>query len=144
MNANEVIANRACELLSAERGDSGRVHPNDHVNMAQSTNDTIHVAIHIAAAEAIVHDLAPKLIEIETVLNQKASDWKAIVKSGRTHLQDAVPMRLGQEVGGWAGATLGGGSNDFGPTPESPSHAALWQCRRRHRLASASTQFSSL
>lgn len=104
MNANEVIANRACELLGGKRGDTHLVHPNDHVNMAQSTNDTIHVAIHIAGAEAIVHDLLPAVEAVETTLRNKAREWMGIVKSGRTHLQDAVPMRLGQEVGGWAGA----------------------------------------
>ncbi len=104
MNANEVIAHRADEILG-KHGSSGHfVHPNDQVNMAQSTNDTIHVAIHIAAAEALVHDLAPELLLAQTVLEDKAKAWMAVVKSGRTHLQDAVPMRLGQEVGGWAGA----------------------------------------
>lgn len=104
MNANEVIANRAQEILGAERGDVTVVHPNDHVNMAQSTNDTIHVAIHIAGAEAVHHDLIPAVLEVERTLNEKSEAWMGIVKSGRTHLQDAVPMRLGQEVGGWAGA----------------------------------------
>lgn len=104
MNANEVIANRAAELIGSARGDSTRVHPNDHVNMAQSTNDTIHVAIHIAAAEAIHHDLLPVLATMESILSAKADEWMDLIKSGRTHLQDAVPMRLGQEVGGWAGA----------------------------------------
>ncbi|PSR20044.1 MAG: aspartate ammonia-lyase [Sulfobacillus acidophilus] len=104
MNANEVIANRAQEILGAQRGDVSVVHPNDHVNMAQSTNDTIHVAIHIAGAEALTHDLIPALDEVEATLRYKAEQWMGIVKSGRTHLQDAVPMRLGQEVGGWAGA----------------------------------------
>ena len=104
MNANEVIAHRADEILG-KHGSSGQfVHPNDQVNMAQSTNDTIHVAIHIAAAEALVHDFAPELLLAQTVLEDKAKAWMAVVKSGRTHLQDAVPMRLGQEVGGWAGA----------------------------------------
>lgn len=104
MNANEVIANRAQEILGGERGDVSLVHPNDQVNMAQSTNDTIHVAIHIAGAEAVHHDLLPAIQAVEDTLNAKAADWMSIVKSGRTHLQDAVPMRLGQEVGGWAGA----------------------------------------
>lgn len=104
MNANEVIANRAQEILGGHRGDVSLVHPNDQVNMAQSTNDTIHVAIHIAGAEAIVHDLIPAVETVEEVLQEKADQWMSIVKSGRTHLQDAVPMRLGQEVGGWAGA----------------------------------------
>ncbi len=104
MNANEVIANRAQELLGGHRGDVALVHPNDQVNMAQSTNDTIHVAIHIAGAEAVRHDLIPAVQAVENTLQQKANQWMGIVKSGRTHLQDAVPMRLGQEVGGWAGA----------------------------------------
>ncbi|NMP20980.1 aspartate ammonia-lyase [Sulfobacillus harzensis] len=104
MNANEVIANRAQEILGGKRGDVSLVHPNDHVNMAQSTNDTIHVAIHIAGAEAVVHDLIPAIETVERELKKKAEQWMDIVKSGRTHLQDAVPMRLGQEVGGWAGA----------------------------------------
>lgn len=104
MNANEVIASRAQELLGAKRGDVAVVHPNDQVNMAQSTNDTIHVAIHIAGAEAVVHDLLPAIDEAIAVLELKAEQWMPVVKSGRTHLQDAVPMRLGQEIGGYAGA----------------------------------------
>ncbi len=104
MNANEVIASRAQELLGGKRGDVGVVHPNDQVNMAQSTNDTIHVAIHIAGAEAVVHDLLPTIDEAIAVLDLKAGQWMPVVKSGRTHLQDAVPMRLGQEIGGYAGA----------------------------------------
>lgn len=104
MNANEVIANRAQEILGGHRGDVSVVHPNDQVNMAQSTNDTIHVAIHIAGAEAVNHDLIPAIQTVENELQAKARQWMDIVKSGRTHLQDAVPMRLGQEVGGWAGA----------------------------------------
>lgn len=104
MNANEVIANRAQEILGGQRGDVSLVHPNDQVNMAQSTNDTIHVAIHIAGAEALRHDLIPAVQQVERTLQGKADQWMDIVKSGRTHLQDAVPMRLGQEVSGWAGA----------------------------------------
>jgi len=104
MNANEVIAHRAQEILGGARGDVSLVHPNDQVNMAQSTNDTIHVAIHIAGAEAVAHDLLPAVRQVEETLRHHAEQWMDIVKSGRTHLQDAVPMRLGQEVGGWAGA----------------------------------------
>lgn len=104
MNANEVIANRACEILGGNRGDTSLVHPNDHVNMAQSTNDTIHVAMNIAAMEAINHDLLPNLLHLEEELFKKAEQWDSIIKSGRTHLQDAVPMRLGQEFGGYAHA----------------------------------------
>ncbi|GAX91596.1 class II fumarate hydratase [Effusibacillus lacus] len=104
MNANEVIANRACEIMGGERGDTSLVHPNDHVNMAQSTNDTIHVAMNIAAMEAITHDLLPNVLHFEEELFKKARLWDPIIKSGRTHLQDAVPMRLGQEFGGYANA----------------------------------------
>lgn len=104
MNANEVIANRACELLGGQRGDASLVHPNDHVNMAQSTNDTIHAAMNIAAVEGITRDLLPNLLHLEEELFKKAEQWDSILKSGRTHLQDAVPMRLGQEFGGYANA----------------------------------------
>jgi len=102
MNVNEVIANRANELLGGEKGDYSFVHPNDHVNMAQSTNDTIHVATHIAALEAIEKELIPVLEDLEEQLEIKAKEFDHILKSGRTHLQDAVPMRLGQEFGGYA------------------------------------------
>jgi len=105
MNANEVIANRAIELLGGKKGDTSLVHPNDHVNMAQSTNDTIHVAINIAAVEAVHHDLLPVLDEIIATLAEKGKEFYHIIKSGRTHLQDAVPMRLGQEFDGYK-ATL--------------------------------------
>jgi len=105
MNANEVIANRAIELLGGKLGDTTIVHPNDQVNMAQSTNDTIHVAINIAAVEAIHHDLIPQLDQIIQTLDEKGREFFPIVKSGRTHLQDAVPMRLGQEFYGYK-ATL--------------------------------------
>jgi fumarate hydratase class II len=104
MNANEVIANRACEILGGKRGDASLVHPNDHVNMAQSTNDTIHVAMNIAAMEAITRDLLPNVLHFEEELFKKAEEWDSILKSGRTHLQDAVPMRLGQEFAGYAHA----------------------------------------
>lgn len=104
MNANEVIANRANELLGGRRGDSGLCHPNDHVNMAQSTNDTIPTAIHISAAEALKYDLKPVLKALHRTLKGKAKAFMPIVKSGRTHLQDAVPMRLGQEFSGYEAA----------------------------------------
>jgi fumarate hydratase class II len=105
MNANEVIASRASELLGGEKGDYSKVHPNDHVNMAQSTNDTIHVAINIAAAERVQHELLPALDQLCESFQKKAEEFHSVIKSGRTHLQDAVPMRLGQEFGGYA-ATL--------------------------------------
>ncbi|MDG6923255.1 MAG: aspartate ammonia-lyase [Nitrososphaerota archaeon] len=102
MNANEVIANRAIELLGGSRGNYKLVHPNDHVNMAQSTNDTIHVAIHISALECIVRDLLPALRQLHASFEKKAQEFEDVVKIGRTHLQDAVPITLGQEFSGYA------------------------------------------
>ncbi len=102
MNANEVIANRAIEILGGQKGDYKTVHPNDHVNRGQSTNDTIPTAIHISALEEITHKLLPALEELGQALRTKAKEFDHIVKSGRTHLQDAVPMRLGQEFGAYA------------------------------------------
>ncbi len=102
MNANEVIANRANEILGGELGTYNPVHPNDHVNMAQSTNDTIHVAVHIAALEAIREELLPALKELSEALRGKSEEFDDVVKIGRTHLQDAVPIRLGQEFGGFS------------------------------------------
>ena len=101
MNANEVIANRAMELLGKERG-SKEVHPNDHVNMGQSSNDVIPTAIHISALEAIQKELLPALQQLNHALNEKAKEFDRIVKIGRTHLADATPIRLGQEFGGYA------------------------------------------
>ncbi len=102
MNANEVIANRANELLGGRLGAYDPVHPNDHVNMAQSTNDTIHVALHIAALEAINGELLPSLEALRSGLQSKAGEFDDVIKIGRTHLQDAVPIRLGQEFSGYA------------------------------------------
>ena len=103
MNVNEVLANRACELLGGRRGDKDLVDPNDHVNMAQSTNDVVPTAMRLAAL-----DLAPAAVEalrgLAETFEAKASEWEGIVKSGRTHLMDATPIRLGQEVSGWAAA----------------------------------------
>ncbi len=101
MNANEVIANRAIELAGGERGSKQPVHPNDHVNMSQSSNDTFPTAMHIAAAEQIVHALLPSLRALRDALHDKASAFAAIVKIGRTHLMDAVPLTLGQEFSGY-------------------------------------------
>ncbi len=101
MNANEVIANRALELLGKERGGK-EVHPNDHVNMSQSSNDVIPTAIHISALEAIQRELLPALKELHQALNKKAKEFDGIVKIGRTHLADATPIRLGQEFSGYA------------------------------------------
>ncbi|MCS7143351.1 MAG: class II fumarate hydratase [Aigarchaeota archaeon] len=102
MNANEVIANRAVEILGGKRGDKALIHPNDHVNMCQSTNDVFPTSIHVAAVELVKSRLIPSLKELENALNKKADEFKDVVKSGRTHLQDAVPVTLGQEFGGYA------------------------------------------
>ncbi len=102
MNANEVISNRAIEMLGGEMGSKKPVHPNDHVNMSQSSNDTYPTAMHIACAEEIVHRLLPALQKLRNALNDKAQAWKDIVKIGRTHTQDATPLTLGQEFGGYA------------------------------------------
>ncbi|MBI2061304.1 MAG: class II fumarate hydratase [Nitrospirae bacterium] len=102
MNTNEVIANRAIEILGGKIGSKSPVHPNDHVNMGQSSNDVIPTAIHIAALEAIEKDLIPALDVLRKALADKAKAFDKIVKIGRTHLQDAVPVRLGQEFGGYA------------------------------------------
>lgn len=102
MNTNEVIANRASELLGGERGCKDPVHPNDHVNMGQSSNDTFPTAMHIAAAEQICHELIPALENLHAALDAKAAAFSEIVKIGRTHLQDATPLTLGQEFSGYA------------------------------------------
>ena len=103
MNANEVIGNRAIELLGGTLGSRTPVHPNDHVNLCQSSNDVIPTAIHVAGAVALSRDLLPALDTLETSLRNKSRELWPIVKTGRTHLQDATPIRLGQEFLGWAG-----------------------------------------
>src|SRR5437763_13694396 len=102
MNANEVIANRASELLGGSRG-SRKVHPNDHVNFGQSSNDVIPTAIHLAALVSIELELLPALEQLRLDFQQKADEFMPVVKTGRTHLQDATPIRLGQEFLGYAG-----------------------------------------
>jgi fumarate hydratase class II len=102
MNANEVIANRAIQLAGGEVGSKKPVHPNDHVNMCQSSNDVIPAAMHISAAEAIQHDLLPALAALRSTMEDKSRAFDTIVKIGRTHLQDATPIRLGQEFSGYA------------------------------------------
>lgn len=102
MNANEVISNRAIEMMGGVMGSKKPVHPNDHVNMSQSSNDTYPTAMHVACAEQIVHDLLPALRHLHTALERKAKDWAHIIKIGRTHTQDATPLTLGQEFGGYA------------------------------------------
>ncbi|BDG06981.1 aspartate ammonia-lyase [Anaeromyxobacter paludicola] len=117
MNVNEVLANRACELLGGRRGDRALVDPNDHVNMAQSTNDVIPTAIRLAALE-----LAPGVLEavsdLAATFERKAGEWDGLVKSGRTHLMDATPVRLGQEVSGWAAALRHAGRRVADALPE--------------------------
>jgi len=101
MNVNEVISNRAIELAGGERGSKQPIHPNDHVNMSQSSNDTFPTAMHVAAAEEIVHRLVPAVHALRDALDAKATEFADIVKIGRTHLQDAVPLTLGQEFSGY-------------------------------------------
>ena len=101
MNANEVIATRAGELLTGKIESKGPVHPNDHVNMGQSSNDIIPSCIHVAALEGIVRDLLPALEGLRNSLHEKSEEFDRIVKIGRTHMQDATPVRLGQEFGGF-------------------------------------------
>ena len=100
MNANEVISNRAIEIAGGEMGSKKPVHPNDDVNMSQSSNDTFPTAMHIAAAETIVRRLIPSVRSLRDAIEAKAKEFADIVKIGRTHLQDAVPLTLGQEFGG--------------------------------------------
>jgi len=102
MNANEVISNRAIEMLGGEMGSKKPVHPNDHVNMSQSSNDTFPTAMHIACAEQLVNDLLPALNHLHAALDAKSKAWAHIIKIGRTHTQDATPLTLGQEFGGYA------------------------------------------
>src|SRR5205814_9747288 len=102
MNANEVIASRANEMATGQRGGKEPIHPNDHVNMQQSANDVIPTAMHVAAAMAIKEALIPALGHLASTLEKKAKQFDDIVKIGRTHLQDATPIRLGQELSGYA------------------------------------------
>jgi fumarate hydratase class II len=101
MNVNEVLANRASELLGGGRGELRRVHPNDDVNRSQSSNDVYPTAMHVAAVDAFTHQLLPALVQLRTTLAQKAQAFDGIVKIGRTHLQDATPLTLGQEFSGY-------------------------------------------
>jgi fumarate hydratase class II len=102
MNVNEVISNRAIELAGGEMGSKKPIHPNDHVNMSQSSNDTFPTAMHIAAAERVKKTLIPAVKGVHDALVAKAKEFNDVVKIGRTHLQDAVPLTIGQEFGGWA------------------------------------------
>jgi fumarate hydratase class II len=102
MNANEVISNRAIEMLGGVMGSKKPVHPNDHVNMSQSSNDTFPTAMHVACAEEVVHRLIPALKHLHGAIDAKAKEWSDIIKIGRTHTQDATPLTLGQEFSGYA------------------------------------------
>ncbi len=102
MNVNEVISNRAIELAGGEMGSKTPIHPNDHVNMSQSSNDTFPAAMHIAAAERVKNALIPAIATVRDAISAKAREFNDVVKIGRTHLQDAVPLTVGQEFGGWA------------------------------------------
>ncbi|MFA5372284.1 MAG: class II fumarate hydratase, partial [Sideroxydans sp.] len=102
MNMNEVLANRAIEILGGKKGSKSPVHPNDHVNMGQSSNDVIPTALHLAALETLMRETEPALETLRDALAEKTVEFDGILKIGRTHLQDAVPMRLGQEFSGYA------------------------------------------
>ena len=108
MNVNEVLANRASELLGGQRGEGRLVHPNDDVNRSQSSNDVFPTAMHVAAVEALTHKLLPAIAKLRTTLQQKAQDFDGIVKIGRTHLQDATPLTLGQEFSGYVAQLVHG------------------------------------
>ncbi len=108
MNANEVISNRAIEMLGGTMGSKKPVHPNDHVNMSQSSNDTYPTAMHVAAAEEVVKTLIPALKHLHAALDAKAKAWSGIIKIGRTHTQDATPITLGQEFSGYAAQVANG------------------------------------
>ncbi|MGE4234396.1 MAG: class II fumarate hydratase [Bacteriovoracia bacterium] len=101
MNLNEVISNRAIEIANGEIGSKNPIHPNDHVNCSQSSNDSFPTAMHIAAVLALKQDLLPAIDELRKTLNDKAKQFQDVIKIGRTHLQDAVPLTLGQEMSGW-------------------------------------------
>ena len=97
MNTNEVISNRAIQLVGGQLGSKTPIHPNDHVNMGQSSNDTFPTAMHVAAVGAIHEHLLPSLTALRQAIEAKAGQWKDVVKIGRTHLEDAVPLTVGQE-----------------------------------------------
>ncbi|MGE0831015.1 MAG: class II fumarate hydratase, partial [Hyphomonadaceae bacterium] len=108
MNANEVISNRAIEMMGGQMGSKKPIHPNDHVNMSQSSNDVFPTAMHIAAAEFLVRETLPKLTRLSAALAKKQEAFKDIIKIGRTHTQDATPLTLGQEFSGYAHAIENG------------------------------------
>ena len=117
MNVNEVLANRASELLGGPRGEGRLVHPNDDVNMSQSSNDVFPTAMHVAAVEGLMRKLAPALVKLRTTLAAKAHEFRDIVKIGRTHLQDATPLTLGQEFSGYVAQLEQGDRHVHGALP---------------------------
>ena len=118
MNSNEVISNRAIEMLGGTMGSKEPVHPNDHCNRSQSSNDTFPTAMHIAVAEEIVHMLVPSLQQLHNALNDKAQSFKDIIKIGRTHTQDATPLTLGQEFSGYVAMVANGIARVEGVLPK--------------------------
>lgn len=124
MNANEVIANRAIELLGGSRGDKALVHPNDHVNMCQSSNDVIPTAIHVSAFVELTQNLEPALTDLYRALLGKSQEFGSVIKAGRTHLQDATPITLGQEFSGYA-AQIEHGLERLARAKESLAELAL-------------------
>ena len=108
MNTNEVIANRAIEISGGQLGSKEPIHPNDHVNMGQSSNDTFPTAMHIAAVERIYDHLLPELTRLHDVIKKKCSEFKSIIKIGRTHLMDATPLTLEQEFSGYVQQLING------------------------------------
>jgi fumarate hydratase class II len=117
MNVNEVLANRASELLGGERGDSRLVHPNDDVNKSQSSNDVFPTAMHVAAVDGLMRKVTPALMKLRNTLDAKAQDFRSIVKIGRTHLQDATPLTLGQEFSGYVAQLEQGDRHIHGALP---------------------------
>ena len=137
MNANEVISNRAIELAGGVLGSKKPIHPNDDVNMSQSSNDTFPTAMHIAAAEEIVHVLIPAVRKLRDALDAKAAEFAPIVKIGRTHLMDAVPLTLGQEFSGYV-AQLDADLRRIEAIPPRHLRARNWRHRGGHRPQHAS------
>jgi fumarate hydratase class II len=136
MNMNEVLANRGSELMGGERGEARLLHPNDHVNMGQSSNDIFPTAMHVAAA-AVAKDVLPALARLRGTLEVKARDFAGIVKIGRTHLQDATPLTLGQEFSGYV-AQLEFSEQAIKSHPARPAAAGGRRHRGRHRPERAS------
>ncbi len=136
MNVNEVLANRASELLGGARGQARLVHPNDDVNLAQSSNDVVPSALNVAAALGIERGLLPALAALHATLDEKARAFADIVKIGRTHLQDATPLTLGQEISGWV-AQLEHARAHLGAALAARLRAGDRRHRRRHRAQRA-------